>query len=220
MKKHLTGWLAAIAFTLFSLASPAQAQLVAGRDYVLIDPPVPVDDPAKIEVIEFFSYGCPHCSDLSPLISKWSAKLASDVAFKRSPVSFNRPQWFNLSKLYFALEVSGNLAKLDAAVFHALHEEGLNLSTDKNIAEWVAGKGVDAKKFSDAYSSFGVASRTKRADQLMALAKIEGVPSLLVDGRYLVSTQGTHEAMLALTDKIIDKVRSERSPTKPGEKKK
>src|ERR1035437_3732893 len=214
MKKNVTGWLAAITLALLTLVSPAQAQLVAGRDYVLLDPAIPAEDPAKIEVNEFFSYGCPHCNDLYPLISKWAAKLPADVVFKRSPVSFSRPQWFNLSKLYYALEITGDLNKLDGAVFHALHEEGLNLSTDKNIAEWVTGKGVDAKKFSDAFSSFSVDSKSKRADQLAQSAKIEGVPSLLVNGRYLVSTQKTHAEMLAITDKVIDMARSERSVKK------
>ena len=211
MKTYLSGWLVAITLALLTLASPAQAQLVAGRDYIALDPAQATDDPAKIEVTEFFSYGCPHCNDLHPLLTKWAAKLPADVVFKRSPVSFGRPQWANLSKLYYALEVTGDLAKLDGAVFHALHEEGLNLSTDKNIAEWVTGKGVEAKKFSDAFSSFSVDSKAKRADQLAQSAKIEGVPSLLVNGRYLVVGQKSHAEMLALVDKVIEKARSERN---------
>ena len=214
MKKRLTGWLAAITLAVLSLASPAQAELVAGRDYTVIDPALPSDDPAKIEVVEFFSYGCPHCSDLSPLITPWAAKLPADVVLKRVPISFNRPQWANLAKLYYTLEVTGDLAKLDAQVFRALHVEGLNLSTNSNIAEWAVGKGADAKKFSDAFSSFGVDSKAKRGDQLAASAKIQGVPSLLVDGRYLVIGQGTHADLLALTDKVIDKARSERNAKK------
>lgn len=214
MKKHLTGWLAAITLTVLSFASPAQAQVVAGRDYTVINPALPSDDPAKIVVVEFFSYGCPHCSDLNPLITQWAAKLPADVVLKRVPISFNRPQWANLAKLYYTLEVTGDLAKLDGQVFRALHVEGLNLSTSSNIAEWAVGKGADAKKFSDAFSSFSVDSKSKRGDQLAASAKIEGVPSLMVDGRYLVIGQGTHADLLVLTDKVIDKARSERNAKK------
>lgn len=214
MTKHLTGWLAAVTLAVLSLASPAHAEVVAGRDYTVINPALPGDDPAKIEVVEFFSYGCPHCADLNPLVKPWGAKLPADVVLKRVPVSFNRPQWAALSKLYYALEVTGDLAKLDDAVFRALHLEGLNLSTPKNIGDWVTGKGVDAKKFSDAFASFGVDSKYKRGDQLAATAKIQGVPSLMVDGRYLVVGQGTHADLLALTDKVIEKARSERNAKK------
>ena len=216
MKTYLHGWLVAIAFALFSLALPVHAQLAAGKDYIVIEPAQATDNPAKIEVIEFFSYGCPHCSDFHPMVGKWAARLPADVVFKRVPVSFNRPQWTNLAKLYYALEVIGDLAKLDSSVFHALNVKGLNLSDDKSIAEWVAAQGVDAKKFSDAYSSFGVVSKTKRADQLAQASKIRGVPALVVDGRYLVTGQDlkSQADLLALTDKIIDKARSERNQIK------
>jgi protein dithiol oxidoreductase (disulfide-forming) len=216
MKKPLIGWLAAITLVMLSLASPVQAQLVTGKDYVVIDPALPTDDPAKVEVIEFFSYGCPHCNDLYPFVKKWQAKLPADIVFKRVPVSFSRPQWANLAKLYYALEVTGDVGKLDGAVFHALHEEGLNLSTDKNIAEWAVGKGVDAKKFSDAFSSFGVDSKLKRGDQLAASAKIQGVPAFFVDGRYLVVGEGvkSHDDLMVLVDKVVDKARSERNAKK------
>ncbi len=216
MKTYLHGWLVAIAFALFAFALPVHAQLAAGKEYIVIVPAQSTDNPAKIEVIEFFSYGCPHCSDFHPMVVKWAARQPADVVFKRVPVSFNRPQWINLAKLYYALEVTGDLAKLDSSVFHALNVKGLNLSDDKSIAEWVAAQGVDAKKFSDAYSSFGVVSKTRRADQMAQASKIRGVPALVVDGRYLVTGQDlkSQADLLALTDKIIDKARSERNQIK------
>lgn len=216
MKTNIRGWLTAFAFALFSLALPVHAQLAAGKDYIVIEPAQRTDNPAKIEVIEFFSYGCPHCSDFHPLVNKWAAKLPADVAFKRVPVGFGRPQWTNLAKLYYALEMTGDLAKLDSSIFYALHEKGLNLSDDKSIAEWVTSQGVDAKKFSDAYNSFGMLSKTKRADQLAQASKIRGVPALVVDGRYLVTGQDlkSQADLLALTDKVIDKARSERNQNK------
>jgi len=216
MRKHLTGWLAAIALTLLAVASPAQAQLAAGRDYMVIEPAQPTDDPAKIEVIEFFSYACPHCNDLNPHITKWAAKLPADVVFRRVPVSFNSPFYQLMAKLYYTLEVIGELPKLDGPLFNAIHEKGLKLIDDKSILEWATGQGVDAKKFSDAYNSFGVASKVKRADQLAQATKIRGVPALVVDGRYLVVGQDikTHDDLLALTAKVIDKTRTERNAKK------
>lgn len=215
MHKRISGWLAAITVALFAVALPAAAQ-TAGREYVPIEPAQATDNPAKIEVIEFFSYGCPHCSEFHPTVSKWSAKLPADVAFKRVPVSFGRAQWANLSKLYYALEATGDLAKLDGAVFHALHEKGLKLYDDKSIAEWVAAQGADAKKFADAYNSFGVVSKVKRADQLAQAAKIQGVPALAIDGKFLMVNEGIKDwaDLVARTDKVIDKARAERNKKK------
>lgn len=211
MHKRITGWFAAITVGLFAVALSASAQ-TAGRDYSPITPAQATDNPAQIEVLEFFSYGCPHCSEFHPTVSKWSAKLPADVTFKRVPVSFGRAQWASLSKLYYALEATGDLAKLDGAVFHALHEKGLKLYDDKSIAEWVTAQGVDAKKFSDAYNSFGVVSKVKRGDQLAQGAKIQGVPALAIDGKFLIVNEGVKDyaELVARADKVIEKARSER----------
>ena len=211
MRTTLNLWLATIALTLFSLALPAQAELVIGRDYVVLNPVQPTDDPAKIEVIEFFSYGCPHCSDLNPSAMKWAAKLPADVAFKRIPVGFNNPFYQLMAKLYYALEAIGELQRLDSAAFDAIHNKGLRLIDDKSVLEWVSGQGVDAKKFSDAFKSFGVISKAKRADQMAQSSKIQGVPALLVDGRYLVVGKDvkSHDGLLALTDQVIGKARAD-----------
>jgi thiol:disulfide interchange protein DsbA len=212
MHQRISGWLAAITLALFAVALPAAAQ-TAGRDYAPIEPAQATDNPAKIEVIEFFSYGCPHCSEFHPTVSKWSAKLPSDVVFKRVPITFGRAQWANLSKLYYALEATGDLAKLDGAVFHALHEKGLKLYDDKSIAEWVTAQGIDGKKFMDAYNSFGVISKVKRGDQLAQGSKIQGVPAIAVDGKYLVLNEGVsnNEALVARADTVISKARNDRS---------
>ena len=212
MPVKMTAWLAALAFALFAHALPAQAQLALNRDYVLIEPAQTTEDPARIEVIEFFSYACPHCSDLAPGIKKWSAALPPDVTFRRIPVGFSSPFYQSMARLYYALEAIGELARLDAAVFNAIHVKGLKLIDEKSIVEWVGAQGVDAKKFSDAYNSFGVISRARRADQMAQGAKIRGVPALVVDGRYLVTGQDvkTLVDLLLLTDKVIDKRRAER----------
>jgi thiol:disulfide interchange protein DsbA len=212
MKKYANSWFAAIALALCSLAVPAQAQLALGRDYVVIEPAQMTDDPAKIEVIEFFSYACPHCSDLAPHIAKWAAKLPSDIAFRRIPVGFSNPFYQNMARLYYALDAIGELERLDDAVFAAIHVKGLKLIDEKSIAQWVTSQGVDAKKFSDAYNAFGVISKARRADQMAQAAKITGVPALAIDGRYLVTGKEvkTHDDLLALTDKVIDKRRAER----------
>lgn len=193
-------------------AVPALAQ-TPGKEFTAISPAQPTDDPAKIEVIEFFSYGCPHCNDFHPLISAWAAKQPGDVVVKRVPVSFNRAAWANAAKLYYTLEATGELARLDNDVFKAIHSERTNLFDDKAIAEWVAKKGVDQKKFADTYNSFGVMSKVKRADQMAQAYRISGVPAVYVDGKYAVAGNNFGE-LLANTDKAIAKARSEKSGKK------
>jgi thiol:disulfide interchange protein DsbA len=213
MYKRITGCLLAITLAMLAVALPARAELITGRDYVPIAPVQLTDNPAKLEVLEFFSYGCPHCSEFHPTVSKWSAALPSDVVFKRVPISFGRPQWASLARLYYALEATGDLARLDGAVFKALHEGGSRLYDDKSIIEWVSAQGVDGKKFTDAYNSFGVVSKAKRGDQMAQAYRIQGVPALAVDGKYLVTgkeTKGFAE-LTSIADQVINKARSERS---------
>ena len=212
MQLRISGWVLAVTLAMLA-ALPARAQLAVGRDYVPIVPAQLTDNPAKIEVLEFFSYGCPHCSEFHPIVSKWSSALPADVVFKRVPVSFGRPQWATLAKLFYALEASGDLTRLDAAVFDALHKKGARLYDDKSVIDWVTAQGIDGKKFADAYNSFGVISKVKRADQMAQSYKIQGVPAMAVDGKYLVTgkeIKGLPDLVL-LTDQVIDLARRDRS---------
>lgn len=193
----------------FALAGPAAAQS-AGKDYTPIEPAQPTDNPAKIEVLEFFSYGCPHCSDFNPLIQAWAAKLPTDVVFKKVPITFNRAAWANISRLYYTLEATGDLGKLDGAVFKAIHEERISLFDEKVLTDWVAKKGVDPKKFAETFASFGIMSKMKRADQIAQAYRIQGVPAVAIDGKYLVSNKDFNET-LAIADKLIAKARSEKA---------
>ncbi|MBL8394888.1 MAG: thiol:disulfide interchange protein DsbA/DsbL [Candidatus Accumulibacter sp.] len=212
MQLRISGWVLAVILAMLATL-PARAQLAVGRDYVPIVPAQLTDNPAKIEVLEFFSYGCPHCSEFHPIVSKWSSALPADVVFKRVPVSFGRPQWATLAKLFYALEASGDLTRLDAAVFDALHKKGARLYDDKSVIDWVTAQGIDGKKFADAYNSFGVISKVKRADQMAQSYKIQGVPAMAVDGKYLVTgkeIKGLPDLVL-LTDQVIDLARRDRS---------
>jgi thiol:disulfide interchange protein DsbA len=190
--------------------APASAQPAAGHDYRLLTPPRPTSSPGKIEVLEFFSYGCPHCARFSPLVSKWAASLPKDVAFKRVAVSYGRPAWMNLSRGYYSLEATGDLRKLDGALFRAIHDEHESLFDEQSLADWVGRQGGDAARFANAYVSFGVNNQTVQADQLAEDYGIEGIPSLVVDGRYVVVSpaqaadeEQTFRDLLLLTDKVI-----------------
>lgn len=204
-RRHFVGSV----FALAALSTaPAFAQ-TAGKDYTAIVPPQPAEEAGKIEVLEFFSYGCPHCADFNPLLSAWAAKLPADVVLKKVPVTFGRAAWANIARLFYTLEILGESARLEGDVFRAIHNERVNLFDEKTLNEWIAKKGVDAKKFADTFSSFGVQSRVRRADQMAQAYKITGVPALAVDGKYLVGGKDFGEA-LAITDKLIAKARSER----------
>jgi thiol:disulfide interchange protein DsbA len=127
-------------------------------------------------------------------------------------VSFNRPEWARLSRIYFALEATGDLAKLDAAVFIAIHEQRIEFKTDEAVVAWAASKGIDAKKFADALASFSMQSKVQRADQDAGAARIGGVPAIAVDGRFLVNNEAasSYQDLLKITDAIVEKVRQER----------
>ncbi len=194
--------------TALTAALPAFAEN-AGPEFVPIEPPQPTDNPGKIEVVEFFSYGCPHCNEFHPFLSAWVAKQGADVVVRKIPVTFARAAWSNIARLFYALESTGDLARLDAEVFKAIHGERQNLFEERTINEWVVKKGVDPKKFADAFASFGVQSRVKRGDQMAQSYRIQGVPALAVQGRYLISAHQPAET-LAVADRLIAKVRSEK----------
>ena len=198
--------------TSLTVANPLIAQ-TAGTDYTLVTPPQPTDDPGKIEVLEFFSYGCPHCADFNPLLNAWAAKLPADVVLKKAPVSFGRAAWANAAKLYLALEITGDVKRLETDIFRAIHNDRTNLFDERTIIDWVAARGVDRKKFTDTFASFGVQSKVKRIDQMAQAFKIEGVPALGVDGKYLVKSND-FQSQLAIADKLIAKARSEKSGKK------
>ena len=202
---------AAILCLALTLAGTAGAAAVAGRDYVSISPPLPTDSGGKVEVLEFFWYGCPHCFDLEPALTKWVKNLPKDVEFKRVPAIF-RESWVPGAKLYYALEAMGELDRLHKDVFDAIHADRTNLFDEKILTEWLSKKGVDRKKFGETYSSFSVQSKVQRAMQITQASKIQGVPAVAVQGKYVTSNSiaGGMDGIFPILDDLIAKVRAER----------
>lgn len=196
----------------FLVAGLAGAQGVReGRDYTVLTTPQPTE-PGKIEVTEFFSYMCPHCAHFEPVLGPWVKALPKDVVFHRIPVIY-KPQWEAPAKLYFTLEAMNQLDRLHSAAFTAIHVEGSNLSSDAGVAEWAAKKGLDAKKFADVYNSFTTQSKVQRAKQMTAAYRIDGVPAMVVAGKYRAPTEGftgSHDDLLKIVDALIAKARSEK----------
>lgn len=204
----LRRWLAPLALLAAAALQPAMAQ-----QFQAINPPIATDSGSRIEVIEFFSYGCPHCADFNPLIHAWAARLGPDVAFKRVPITFGRPAWTNVAKLFYALETTGDLEKLDDKVFKAIHEQRVNLFDPRTAEEWVGKQGADSKKFAESFASFGVNSKMSRAEQIARAYKVEGVPMVVVDGRFVVKGD-TFKDVLQNADLLVEKVRAERGGKK------
>jgi len=175
-----------------SVATPALAQarqFKEGKDYKRLDKPVTPDAPAgKVDVIEFFWYSFPHCNVFEPTFDAWAKAAPKDLSIRRVPVAFNA-SFVPQQKLYYALEGMGKLDAVHTKVFRAIHVEKQKLAKDEEIFAWVAQQGVDAAKFKEIYTSFGVSNQIRRASQLQDAYGVEGVPSMGVAGKFY--TDGT-----------------------------
>ena len=189
----------------------ARAQQMTGESiaYTTLKKPLPVETQGKIEVAEFFWYGCIHCYRLEALLEKWVPQLKPDTQFRRIPAVFDDPRFVHDAAIFYSFEAMGVLEKLHKPFFDAIHVNRLRTSNTAALVEWLTSKGVDPKKFEATMNSFGVQSRVKRAAQLTAQAAIDGTPALAVQGRYTISAeQGTtQEGMLATAARLVDVVR-------------
>ena len=195
-----------------SLAPSVLAELAEGEDWRAIKPPQPGDVPGKIEVLEFFSYGCPHCWELNPLVTEWETKLPEDVAFRRVPVTFGRQAWANLARLYYSLAEMEQIAQLDDAIFAAIHNTRVKLVTEEAIVGWLKDQKVDTARFSELFNSFDIQAKVGRGDALVGRYEIEAVPTITVGGRYAVlgrKTKGLPD-LIAIADQLIVKARAEK----------
>ena len=189
-------------------AAGLSAQGAPGK-FTEVKPPQPTE-PGKVEVLEFFSYGCPHCAVLEPMVSEWAKKQPPDVVVRHVPVAFNagmKP----LQQLYYSLE-SLNRQDLHPKVFAAIHQEKKKIFTKPAIVDWVASQGVDRAKFESMFDSFGVQSKIQRANQLVQSYKIDGTPTLAVGGQFLTSpsTAGGYQESVIEADALVKSVQASR----------
>lgn len=207
--------LLAVAFLLIGVSmigiSKARAELVEGRDYTVLSYPRPTESGKNIEALEFFWYGCPHCYDLHPYIKTWLKSAPKDVSFRYVPAVF-RSNWIPGLKTFYALEALGERDRLHDKVYEAIHQDKIDLTKDETLFDWIAKQGVDRQKFIDAYNSFSVQNHVSRSAQMAKDYNLSGVPTIVVDGKYLTSGRmgGTPQDTIRTLNELIEKARKER----------
>jgi protein dithiol oxidoreductase (disulfide-forming) len=194
------------ALLLLLCAIPAFAEIQAGKDYTVLTNPQPTHTGNKVEVIEFFFYGCSHCYRLNPLISDWEKKAPKDVELVYVPAIFN-PTWEVSARTFYALEALGVRKQLHNDLFNAWNSN-IELVDEESTEKFLAGHGVDPQKFRDAYNSFSMQSNVMRAKQQEQVFGIRGTPTLIVDGKYLITGLVPQETIRVLTE-LVDKARKE-----------
>ena len=201
---------ALVTASLFGMtAQAADVPLEAGKTYVELANPVPVSEPGKIEVVELFWYGCPHCYAFEPTINPWAEKLPADVNFKRIPALFGGP-WDAHGQLFITLDTMGVEHKVHNAVFNAIQKEGKRLTKPEDMADFVATQGVDKAKFLETFNSFAVKGKMAQYKELAQKYGVQGVPTMIVNGKYRfdLGTTGGPEQTLDVANQLIAKERA------------
>jgi thiol:disulfide interchange protein DsbA len=196
----------------FSGLSGAQSpKIEEGFDYRILPTPQPLESKGKVEVIEFFWYGCPHCYDFEPELNAWLKRQPKDVIFRKVPVAF-RDDLMPHSQLFYALEAMGKGDALNDKVMYAMHKENKRLMTENEIADWVTTQGIDRNTFLATYRSFAVVSKARAARQMADTYRIDGVPTVVIQGRYMTSPSiaGTKAKAISVMEHLEQKIRKDK----------
>jgi thiol:disulfide interchange protein DsbA len=192
----------ALSLTPLALAS-GRVFAQANAAFNELKPPLHVESDGKIEVLEFFWYGCIHCYNLEPKIDAWLKTLPKDVQFRRVPAVLS-DRWGHDATIFYAFEAMGLLDKLHRPLFEAIHVNRLRTDNAASLNGWLEKQGLDPKKVNEVARSFGVQSKVKRAIRLTSDYKIEGTPAMAVHGRYTVPAS---EAMFDTVNQLVAAVR-------------
>ena len=202
MKKFVLG---SIATAIFAISGSAMAaNFVAGKDYTVLPNPGVVDVKGKIEVREFFWYGCGHCFTLEPHMQAWLRKLPKDVNFVRTPAAMN-PVWEQSARGYYVAEALQIRRKIHLPLFHAIHDKGQQIFDQKSQAKFFVKYGVPEAKFNSLYNSFPITAKVSKANQLAKQYQLTGVPAVVVNGKYVV--QGDDGKVVQVINYLVEKER-------------
>ncbi len=198
----------ALKFAAFGLMLATFASTSTAAPYALVDPPQNTADSEKVEVLEFFWLGCPHCYQFEPAIEAWNESKPDYVAFVREAPPLN-PSWENHSRGFYAAQIAGKEQEFVVAMFKAIHENKKKMRNPEKIAELAEGLGMDKEKFLASMKSFGVQAKVNRAMLLAKGAGVNGVPSILINGKYRTGGRlaGGNQGIINV---INDRVEAER----------
>lgn len=202
-----------LAALLAAACSLVQAQPApeSGRDFLELSPPRPVASGERIEIIEFFHYGCPVCYESQPHISRWLTRAGPGIVMLRVPAVFTESSE-SFARTFYALGAMNEIARLHWPLYDNHHFDGKQLHEEKNVTEWVAGNGVDAQRFKELRHSAEVAARVEAAKKALDTYAVKGVPSFVVDGKYVTSPRmaGSVAAMMRVLDFLVRRAAAER----------
>jgi thiol:disulfide interchange protein DsbA len=217
-------FLAGLALLLAGATVCAQPAPTLGREYTLINPAQPTDSGKKVEVIEFFWYGCIHCYTLENPMKAWLKRKPADVEFRYVPAIFDMNSWGPMARAFYALDAMGLGGKFHDEIFTTIHKDGFKamVSDPRIMADWFANKGVEKQKFVDAYNSFAVNGRVKRSEDMTRSYDVPGTPAVAIDGKYMtgpsmmVNADGSanYERFFQVVDQLIARARKERAGQK------
>ena len=195
----------AVALLVCSQAFAAD-QYEEGIHYERVVPPQPTSTVGKVEVLEIFWYGCPHCFRLEPYIERWLKKKPENAQFVRLPGVF-RPSWEPGARAYYTAILLDKMEEIHKPLFNAIHLQKKKLNTEDAMRDFFADQGIDKKKFIKTYKSFAVETRLRRAKTMTGRYGIEGVPAIIINGKYRVSAQsaGSNAEMLKVINFLIAK---------------
>jgi thiol:disulfide interchange protein DsbA len=207
-RREFSAWMA-VGLGPVAVASRAQGGPVEGVNFIRLSKPAPVAVPAgKVEVVEFFWYGCPHCNALEPALEAWIKKLPADVVFRRVPVAFGAVHEAH-QRLFYTLEAMGQLGTMHPKIFAAIHTQRQRLEKEAEQVAFLKGAGVDTAKYAEVSKSFSVQTKMRQAKQLAEAYDIDGVPTIGVHGRFVTSGSlaGDNLRALAVADVLIARAR-------------
>src|SRR5260221_6404466 len=205
LAKWLLGWLFA------RLAGAASAQIQLGREFQRVEPPHPTTAGNRIEVIEFFYYGCSVCYEPEPFLSRWLVTAPEYVEFRRVP-ALSTEAWGPFAKLFYTLDALGQIGRLHWPVYDSFHFEDMRVNDEKVMADWAVRNGIERQRFLGTYDSPDVAAKIAQTRQLLKAYDVRGVPPFIVDGKFLTSARlaGGTQQVVQVVDQLVRRAREER----------
>lgn len=206
--KTVTRWTIALLLPMFFSITACAEAYTQGQDYVELSNPQPTSSGDRIEVVELFWYGCPHCYHLDPYMEDWAANKPDDVEFVRMPAIVSK-RWELLAKAYYTAELLGVVDKIHAALFGALHKDKRKIDDETALRDFFVEQGVSAEDFKNTFNSFAVNVKINNAKQMTRRYAITGVPTIIVNGKYSTSpgmARG-NEGVIKVINYLVEKER-------------